>query len=280
MEQAVERIMFWHVRHLLFIGILGFLCVAMGAGCARYEPKPLTRESIDQVLAPNCGGDLPGSLSPDQIAVLAVKMNLELRAERDRRALSNAQVLQAGLLPNPQLTGGFDQPIGGTDHITGYSIGANWDITSLIARKERKEAARADAASVELDIAWKEWQTAEAAKMAAYDVAALTAQLSQLDKIEQELVANRDLLRRAVETNQKTLTDLAASEAAASDAHQSVVVTTGELRRAAIAPESRHRLAAGSDLAGQSGPTARRSLATRDISCSWILKHGDLICSR
>jgi outer membrane protein TolC len=49
------------------------------------------------------------------------------------------------------------------------------------------------------------------------------------------MVANRDLLQRAVETHQRTVTDLAASQAAADDAHQAVIAADGELRRARIA---------------------------------------------
>ena len=227
---------------------------SLSVGCARYEQKPLTTQAVEQSLSvpdavtiresaanlkhpllPPVQIDLQKPLSPDQVAVLAVIVNPSLRAERDRRAVSQAQLLQAGLLPNPQIIGGIDQPVGGPDHFTAYNIGVNWDITSLIGRDERREAAALNAASVELDIAWTEWQIAQAAKSAAYDVIALTDELQQLRAIENQMAANRDLLRRAVEANQKTLTDLAAAEAGAGDAHEAFVTAQGDLRRAQIA---------------------------------------------
>jgi outer membrane protein TolC len=233
------------------VACVGF---AAASGCAQYHAQLLTVESVEQRLAtPDPQAmrvaaadlrhpvlrpvdiNLQAGVSPDEVAVLAVIVSPALRAERDRRSVADAQVLQAGLLPNPQLSAGVDQPFSGPDDFTAYSIGADWEITSLIGRKERRAAATAEAASVELDIAWKEWQTAEAAKAAACDVLAVTTQLEQLREIARQMTTSRDLLRRAVESGEKTTTDLAAAEAEAGDARQAVVAMEADRRRAVIA---------------------------------------------
>jgi outer membrane protein TolC len=224
-----------------------FVClVSLVAGCAKYRAQPLTTEAVDRELAvPDeqalrvAAGDLHhpilkpmalGStgLSPDEAAVVAVIVNPDLRTERARRAIATAQVLQAGLLPNPQISGGLAFPVnaGPADSFTAYNGGLNWEVTSLIARNERRQSAAAAAASVYLDVAWKEWQVAEGAKTAAYDVLALEAQLELVREIERQFSENRDVVRRAVEQHARTLVDLSAAEAAAQDAR--LVVLAGE----------------------------------------------------
>src|SRR5260370_15045696 len=42
-------------------------------------------------------------IGPDQAAVLSVLLSPKLVAERDRRGLAQAQLVQAGILPNPQI---------------------------------------------------------------------------------------------------------------------------------------------------------------------------------
>ena len=47
------------------------------------------------------------AVNGDQVALLAVQNNPDLRAVRAQHGVAQAQVLQAGLLPNPQFTGAF-----------------------------------------------------------------------------------------------------------------------------------------------------------------------------
>ena len=57
--------------------------------------------------------DAGNGLSPDEAAILAVLVNPSLRSERDRRSVACAQLLQAGLLPNPQFTYAPEFPTAG-----------------------------------------------------------------------------------------------------------------------------------------------------------------------
>jgi outer membrane protein TolC len=117
-------------------------------------------------------------------------------------------------------------------------------------------AAASEAASVDLDIAWKEWQTAQAAKLAAYDVLALEGQLAAAREADSHLAENLAAVRRAVERHQKTLTDLAAAESAYRDAHTATLNLERDLTRQRLAlrraiglpPEAKIELRAGSAL--------------------------------
>src|SRR2546430_7485125 len=90
-------------------------------------------------------------------------------------------------------------------------------------------AAAAQAASVDLDVAWKEWQTAQEARTAAYAVLALRASLDVARQTEKRLSENLDIVRRAVERHDKTLVELAAAQVSAEDAHTAVIEQQKEL---------------------------------------------------
>src|SRR5262249_20116299 len=131
----------------------------------RIKAKELRHRILEPIVF-----DMSDGISADQAAILAVIASPKLRAVRDQRHLADAQLLQAGILPNPQLAYGLDFPTGGATQgtVNAFNFSFSWDITSLISRSAKINAAKADAASVDLDVAWEEWQTAEAAKLNVY----------------------------------------------------------------------------------------------------------------
>lgn len=245
------------MRNLFISTILAVATAAsLNTGCASYQAKELTPAAVDQALAvPDRNAlrvaaadlrhptlkpvtlDPARGLSPDEVAVLAVIVNPDLRAQRDRRAAAGAQVLQAGLLPNPQLTASLDFPYGSEppDNFTAYSAGASWDVTSLITRDAKRRAAAAGAASVDLDVLWQEWQVAEAAKVAAYNVLGTRAQLDVAVQADRHLADNLAVVRQAVERHQRTIVDLPAAESASRDAHSAVLSLEADLRHQRLA---------------------------------------------
>ncbi len=127
--------------------ILGF------SGCQAYHPQPLTPSAAEQALTPPPADaltvrasqlkhpllpalklNLHDGLSPDEAAVLAVLLNPGLRAQRDRRQAAQAQLTQAGLLPNPQLAYSLDVPTAGQTQgtTTAFGLGLTWDVLQLI----------------------------------------------------------------------------------------------------------------------------------------------------
>jgi outer membrane protein TolC len=145
--------------------------------------------------------------------------------------------LQAGILPNPQVAAEEDFPFGGDDAgaTNAYNVGVNWDVTQLISRGAHMSAAKANAASVDLDIAWQEWQTAQAARTAVYDLVALQGQMDLASEIDRELQQNLSVVRDAVERHDKTLLDLSAAESASLDAHSAVLSAQRDLEDARLA---------------------------------------------
>lgn len=205
------------------------------AGCASYRPLPLDPHAVAQqlqppsvesiqiaaqaikhpLLAPLAYDDRDG-LSPDEAAILAVIANPTLRAIRDQRGLAAAQLLQAGILPNPQLSSNVDVPTSGTTFgtVAAFGVGVNWEVTSLIARGAKLAAAQARAAAVDLDIAWQEWQIAQAAKLQVYRVVSTEMQVMVARETENELHDHLAAVTQAVERGDKTIIDRAAAEAA------------------------------------------------------------------
>jgi len=220
------------MRHVLVgLGLAGILL----AGCERYRPMPLDAESVEKALTPaeaevlQVGAetlnhpilrplalDLKDGLSPDEAAVIAVLNSPDLRAARDERAVAEAEVLQAGILPNPVRTFNYDFVSFGSTagEFNPWAFGLEWEVTALISRKAKVRAAKAHRKAVDLDIAWKEWQTAEAAKTVVYKLYGLQAQVALAEENERRLSENLALVRKAVAAGQMTGVDEAAAQAA------------------------------------------------------------------
>jgi outer membrane protein, heavy metal efflux system len=167
------------------------------SGCATYHPKPLpTAPDLVRppaLTVPVSKLDLPGlkphpfdpakGLDETTIITLAVLNNPELKAARLQAGVAEAQVLEAGLLPDPQFSGGLSQS---PEHI-GYSIGLGEDLQALITRGAARAAARAQARQVNLEILWQEWQVAERARE-------LFIQTRADGELQRVLTSTRDLI--------------------------------------------------------------------------------------
>ena len=227
-------------KHILYV----MVAVLLISGCASYEPRPLTASRVEQALAapsleqarvaarvirhpilqPIAFDDRDG-LSPDEAAVLAVLANPQLRAVRDQRLIAGAQLLQAGLLPNPQLSFNPAFPIGGNTQgvLTALGFGLNVNVVKLLTRKPRMEAAGSQVAAVDLNVSWQEWQTAQAAKSATYQLSILNAQVILAAKLDKILAKTVGLMRDAEMEGLITRLERAAAESASNKAHANVL---------------------------------------------------------
>ncbi len=218
--------------------------LAVHAGCASYQMQPLTEEAVAKRLAAPDAADLRveasqikhpilkpveiderRGLAPDEAAILAVLINPRLRAERDRKQVSAAQLYQAGILPNPQFTGGLDFPVAGDTQgaVNAYGLSLGYDLYALITRHAEIEAARLHGTSVAIDVAWMEWQVAEAAKLHTYRLYLLEKQFDIARKEEKGLQENFAAVRKAVQNGNMTLIDSSAARAALERVHLSVL---------------------------------------------------------
>ena len=220
------------------------LLAAAAGACATYHAKPLDRVSVDRALRspdlaqvrvdaralqhpiiPPVALDERDGLGADEAAVLAVLVNPSLRAARDQRGLAAAQVIQAGVLPNPQLSLDAAAPTGGntTGAINSFGVGATWEISSLVTRGARVTAARRHREAVELDIAWQEWQVAQAAKLALYERVAIAAESKLAVEVEGRLDDNLHTVQQGADRGLVSELAVAAAAAAATQAHGRVL---------------------------------------------------------
>ena len=122
--------------------------------------------------------DLSQPLTPNQLAILAVLENPDLKAFRSRMGTNTAQAFSARLLPDPTLQGGFDKILSGPDPFTGFAGQIAQDINQLRLRRVARASGEANRQQVRLDLAWAEWQTAGQARLLGVRVLALGDQLA------------------------------------------------------------------------------------------------------
>ena len=159
----------------------------MLTACASYAPRPLTPQALKVALAvrpptplwvarahlllpqlPPIAVRQGQGLTPDLAAIVAVVADPALRALRGQEAVASAQVLAAGLLPNPTFSYGVGIPLSGAGLTEAFRVGLGLPIRALITRPAREQAARYHAQAVHLTVAWQEWQVAARAKALVY----------------------------------------------------------------------------------------------------------------
>jgi outer membrane protein, heavy metal efflux system len=174
--------------------------MTMLAGCEIYEPLPLDtapRLVADPSALIHVGGDgrnadvdPSGPLDADAFVVLAVENNPDLRAGRADHAVAQAQLLQAGLLPNPQIGGNYGSLLSGPGTIDSWGASFGQDIKGLITLSAQRSAAEQEVRKVDADLLWQEWQVIGKARLLYID----TVEQDKLHELQLEarsLVAAR-----------------------------------------------------------------------------------------
>ena len=222
------------------------------AGCVAYHQNPLTEAAVNATLAVPAMSVLAveagrirhpilkpvhineaAGLSPDEAAILAVLVNPDLKAQRDKKGISAAQLFQAGILPNPQFGASLDFPVAGDTHrtVTAYGLTLDYDIIALISRGAHVDAARLHTSSVALDVAWQEWQVAQAAKLHTYRLSLLERKMGVARQEEVGLQENFDAVRRSVADGNMTVIDLSAARASLESVRLSALGILQELEQ-------------------------------------------------
>ncbi len=209
-------------------------------------------------------------IGPDEAAAIALYSNPALRAIRDRRGLAAAQVIQAGILPNPTVLYERDYVTGGNTAgtVTGYNFTAAWEFSALIPFLPKQTAARKNLRSVDLDVAWQEWQIAVNARAAVYRVLSLDAQVERAREANEGLQQSTDAVRKAAEAQEKTVLDLAAAESASQDSRATLLALEQEFEKQrlglnrilGVEPETKVALREGLTLPTRIAPPYERDL--------------------
>jgi outer membrane protein TolC len=214
--------------------------------------------------------DLWGGIGPDEAASIALFSNPALRSIRDRRGLASAQLIQAGILPNPIVSYERDYVTGGNTRgtKTGYTLSAGWEFSALIPFLPKQTAARKNFRSVDLDVAWQEWQIAVNARTAVYRVLALSGQVARARDATDGLQKSTDAMRKAVDAHEKTVLELAAVESASQDSRATMLALDQEFDKQRLGlnkilgaePEMKVVLRAGLILPSRLAPPAEHEL--------------------
>ena len=189
--------------------VLGLAALGL-AGCASYAPKPLPervnlprsasaiavdptrlpfRSLSTHVFNPADGLDM------DEVAMLAVANNPQLRQTRDALGIARAQSFAAGLLPDPQLGITSDHPTNGTaGNTSAFSFNPSFDVSALLLRSSRKNAAQAQEQRVNLELLWQEWQVVSQARLL---FTRLTAQQALMSRLQAARTLLADRYRRS-----------------------------------------------------------------------------------
>ena len=194
---------------------LGTLGIAAGAaallgGCALYHSLPLARgpdlagglSSLRTQVPATRPGEAPRRIAIDQplgsndVGLLAVLNDPELRSEQAQMDVAQANLLQSSLLPNPSASVSFASLLGGTDVAPAWTASLTQDVKSILTYHTHKKSARFQAQQVNADLLWQEWQVAQKAKLLALD---LYYGQQSLDLSRQEL----ELLDKEVSAVQK-----------------------------------------------------------------------------
>lgn len=229
-------------------GAFAAMSLAAGlSGCAMYHAKPLPAApdlktataglSVDVAqlrVAPlkPVVVDARDGLEPLEVAVLAVLNSPDLRAKRGALGVQAAQVFQAGLLPEPQISVSGDKPVSGPDTQTAYSISPSFDIQALLARSNTLNAARFTRKQADLDLLWAEWNTAQQARQLAETALANEARAAYLTTILAAASDRYERSARALARRDVTLQTNAADLAVKLDAETQAATARHDAEKA------------------------------------------------
>ena len=213
-----------------------FAVIAGLSGCARYHAAPLPQHAdlarglagLDLRIPASGPRDLPRTidiataLTVDQIGLLAILNDPDLKSERGLLDTARAGLLLATLLPNPSANLGYGALIGGPGTASSITASLAEDIAAIISRGARIKSAQAHLGQVDADQLWREWQVAQKARQLAVDIDAGNRTI-QLTRREHRLLHGEVAeVRAAIAKGNLTVTALAPLLTAVAAAEQSL----------------------------------------------------------
>lgn len=219
--------------------LVGGSTLAALFGCATYQPAPLppgpdlvaSVRALDAAVPRDASliaiGNIDTSrpLTIDQIGLLAILNDPDLKSEVGEIDVARAGIVQATILPNPVANINYGALISGPATTSSFSAALSQGIAQLITRGARVKSAKFHAGQVDADQIWREWQTAQKARQLAADIYSgdLSIELTrhQIALLSQEL----DEVKKAIAAGNLTLAaqaPLATAQAGAENAFVSL----------------------------------------------------------
>jgi outer membrane protein TolC len=211
-----------HARAPITILCPLMLAGAIVGGCATYQPLPLALDAqptltLDALRHVN---PLPPRLSIEDVALLAVQNNPDLRAARAQRGVAQAQILEAGILPNPVLGGTYGFLLGGPGTTDPITVSLSQDVRGFVTRPGKRRSARQMARATDAGLLWEEWQVVAKARLLAIDLIEGEQQLRELRRTVTLLAERTARSHEALAGGDSTLISLLPDLTADADAHR------------------------------------------------------------
>lgn len=177
------------------------------AGCGHYAALPLTTmPPLAADLSRERGAPDAGQpLRVAQVVALALENNRDLRAMRRRRGVAGAQLLQAGILPNPTLSGSLLPLLSGAGNVPAWSVGFAQSLRPLITYRSRRRGAGFFAGQVEAEVLWQEWQVAGQVRQLAVELMVEARSRTSFQQAFELLSRRNAILQRALAAGNATL---------------------------------------------------------------------------
>lgn len=163
------------------------LFVALPAACATYEPLPLADKPALATSLPSTV-DTTKPLTLVDITRLTLELNPDLRNARNNKDIAQAQIVQAGVLPNPQFNGAYGFLLGGPALFDTFGQALSQDIKALIVQGAARSSAEKEAQKVDADLLWQEWQTITKARLLYVDLISMQKQRDVLEQSQRLFV--------------------------------------------------------------------------------------------
>ncbi len=204
------------------------LLLALSA-CTSYQSRPLPegpglamtvpRLTIDKA-ALRLPGMQPQAFDPSdgldelEVALLAVANNPQLKVERARVGIGQAQLFAVELLPDPELGLELEHPTDSDPQLSNaLGVSLSYPVAELVARSAKRDAATARIQQLDLELVWQEWQVAQQARMLYVRHIEQDGRLEILQEYQRRLEERYASTQRLVQTGDSTLsvaaTDLA-----------------------------------------------------------------------
>ncbi|HLI19236.1 MAG TPA: TolC family protein [Rhodanobacteraceae bacterium] len=208
------------------------LATALLGGCATFHPLPLDNgrgvSRVADLKVPASAMPTPAlraytfdpanGLDVTEVAMLAVANDPQLRVQRDKAGVAQAQAYAAGLLPDPSVSYEHDRPTSNQPGTTdSYTASLSYDLGNLITRSARVKSARAGAQQVDLDLLWSEWQTIAEARTLFDQVYFQRKLIARLEAERAALAPVQSAITRALHAGDLTYDSASAGLNAASD---------------------------------------------------------------
>jgi len=198
--------------------------IALIAGCATYQPKPLPNEAASAASLSQLHGD-DASMAPLDVSAverLVLLNNPDLKTQRARHQQALAQRGQDSALPNPVIGGSIGYLLSGPGDATAWTASISQDITSLITLRPRREAAKATADAVDAGLLWEQWQTLGKARLLVIDLVEGERQMALQQQALDALALRESRILAAVEAGNMERVAVSADLAAAADARSAL----------------------------------------------------------